>query len=205
MRQHESYLLEASADDSRAVPSHESFIEKRAFFDRRLLPLLDFESSRETIDVSKLMLKHHVLRAGATTDLPLGAGDGRKIDPISGAGAGQVNEKIKARLAEIIARLNDLFGGDLSDNDRVTYAFSVIKGKLLESEKLRQQAANNTKEQFAASPDLNRELLEAIMDALDAHTAMSTQALNSEEVRQGLKEILLTHAELWEELRKPSA
>jgi type I restriction enzyme, R subunit len=39
----------------------------------------------------------------------------------------------------------------------------VIKGKLLESKKLQQQATNNTKEQFANSPDLNRKLLNAIM------------------------------------------
>jgi type I restriction enzyme R subunit len=39
----------------------------------------------------------------------------------------------------------------------------VIKGKLLESETLRQQATNNTKEQFVNSPDLQTELLNAIM------------------------------------------
>ena len=44
---------------------------------------------------------------------------------------------------------------------------------------MRQQATSNTKEQFANSPDLKTELLNAIMGALDAHTLMSTQALNS--------------------------
>ena len=34
-------------------------------------------------------------------------------------------------------------------------------------------------QQFATSPDLNTELLNAIMGALDAHNAMSTRALNS--------------------------
>ena len=68
---------------------------------------------------------------------------------------------------------------------------NVIKGKLLESEKLQQQASNNTKEQFANSPDLNAELLNAIMGALDAHNAMSTQALNSDTVRRGMRDILL--------------
>lgn len=37
--------------------------------------------------------------------------------------------------------------------------------------------------------------------ALDAHTSMSTQALNSEVVRRGLKDILLDHAGLYEALR----
>ena len=79
-----------------------------------------------------------------------------------------------------------------------------VAGKLLESGTLRQQAANNTKEQFANSPDLKTELLNAIMGALDAHTAMSTQALNSPRVQSGLKDILLDHAGLWEALREQS-
>jgi type I restriction enzyme, R subunit len=78
---------------------------------------------------------------------------------------------------------------------------SVLKGKLLASEVLRQQAANNTKEQFAASPDLRSELLSAIMGALDAHTSMSTQALYSVDVQRGLTDILLNYAGLYEALR----
>ena len=91
-----------------------------------------------------------------------------------------MQEKEKALLDEIIEKVNDLFEGDLTDQDKLVYVNNVIKGKLLESETLRQQAANNTKEQFANSPDLDSELLNAIMGALDAHTAMSTQALNSD-------------------------
>jgi hypothetical protein len=68
-----------------------------------------------------------------------------------------------------------------------------------------QQAASNSKEQFANSPDLPRELVGALISALDAHTAMSTQALNSESVRRGLLEILLNHADLYESLRARAA
>ena len=67
-----------------------------------------------------------------------------------------------------------------------------------------QQAASNSKEQFANSPDLNGALLHAIMDALDAHTTMSTQALGSERVRAGLKDIRLGPAQLYEALRAKS-
>jgi type I restriction enzyme, R subunit len=74
--------------------------------------------------------------------------------------------------------------------------------KLLESEVLKQQAANNTKEQFANSPDLKTELMNAIIGALDAHTAMSSQALESERVREGLKDVLLGPARLYENLRQ---
>jgi len=40
------------------------------------------------------------------------------------------------------------------------------------------------------------------MGALDAHNAMSTQALNSSSVQSGMKDILLNHAGLWETLRE---
>ena len=63
------------------------------------------------------------------------------------------------------------------------------------------QAQNNSKEQFANSPNLNEELMNAIMDALTAHTTMSKQALDSEKVRQGLKDVLLGPAKLYEALR----
>ncbi|MEO8655906.1 MAG: hypothetical protein ABI409_17400 [Ramlibacter sp.] len=106
-------------------------------------------------------------------------------------GSGSVQEKEKARLAEIIDKVNDLFEGDLSDDDRLVYVNNVIKGKLLESEVLAQQANNNTKEQFSNSPDLAQELLGAIMDALEAHSTMSRQALDSIKVRNGMKDVLL--------------
>lgn len=113
--------------------------------------------------------------------------------------------QLQARLREIIEKVNGLFDGELTDDDKLVYVNNVIKGKLLESLTLQQQAASNTKEQFASSPDLKAELLNAIMGALDAHTTMSTQALNSATVRDGMKDILLNHAALWETLRDRAA
>ena len=43
--------------------------------------------------------------------------------------------------------------------------------------------------------------MNAIRDALTAHTTMSKQALDSEKVRQGLKDVLLGPAKLYEALR----
>jgi hypothetical protein len=48
-------------------------------------------------------------------------------------------------------------------------------------------------------------LLNAIMGALDAHTTMSTRALNSEAVQLGIKDILINNAGLYETLRAKSA
>lgn len=180
-------------------------LEKRAIFYKRLLPLLEFGRERDGIDLSKVVLTHHNLKNKGRQAMPLNDGEKPKLDPITESGSGSVQEKEKAQLAEIIQKVNDLFQGELTDQDKLVYVNNVIKGKLLESETLRQQAANNSKEQFANSPDLKTELLNAIMGALDAHTLMSTQALNSPTVQNGMKDILLNHAGLWESLRDKTA
>ena len=176
-------------------------IEKRSIFYRRLLPLLEFGRERDDVDLSGVLLTHHSLRNKGKRDLPLD-GKGEKLKPLTETGSGEVRDKQKALLAEIIAKVNDLFEGDLTEDDKLIYVNNVIKGKLLESNILMEQAANNTKEQFANSPDLAKEILNAVMDALTAHTSMSKQALESEQVRHGLRDILLDHTGLYEELRQ---
>jgi len=111
-------------------------------------------------------------------------------------------------LSSFIWSVADLLRGDYKQSEygKVILPFTVLRRLdcVLEATKdaiLRQQAANNTREQFANSPDLKTELLNAIMAALDAHTVMSRQALNSELVRSGLRDVLLDHVGLYEALR----
>jgi type I restriction enzyme R subunit len=176
-------------------------VESRYIFYRRLLPLLEFDREREEIDLSKVILTHHNLKNRGKQGMPLGEGENPKLPPLTEAGSGTVQEKEKARLAEIIAKVNDLFEGELTEDDKLVYVNNVIKGKLLESHTLVQQASNNSKEQFANSPDLAKGILDAIMDAFSAHSTMSKQALESEKVRSGLKDVLLGPAQLYEALR----
>jgi type I restriction enzyme R subunit len=180
-------------------------VEKRAIFFKRLLPLLDFGREREGVDLSRVKLTHHRLSDQGTRRLGLGGGQGEQLAPMSEAGAGVIQEKERALLNEIIQKVNDLFVGELTEDDKLVYVNNVLKGKLLESDLLVEQASNNTKEQFANSPDLAAELLNAIMDALAAHTTMSKQALDSERVRTGLKDTLLGPAQLYEALRAKAA
>ena len=177
-------------------------IEKRSIFFKRLLPLLDFGREREGVDLSKVTLTHHKLKRQGDSSLTLGEADGEyKLDPMTEPGTGQVQDKDKIKLSAIVQKVNDLFEGELTEDDKLVYVNNVLMGKLLESDLLMQQAANNSKEQFANSPDLSSELMNAIMDAFEAHSTMSKQAIDSDKVRQGLKHILLGPAELYEALR----
>jgi type I restriction enzyme R subunit len=180
-------------------------LEKRAIFYKHLVRLLKFGQERDEVDLSQVVLTHHTLKDRGKQPMPLNGGEYPQLDPLTEIGSGAVQEKKKAYLSEIIEKVNDLFKGELTDNDKLVYVNNVIKGKLLESPTLAKQAANNTKEQFASSPDLKQEIMNAIISALDAHTEMSTQALNSEDVRNGIREILIGSAGLYESLRKQSA
>ena len=180
-------------------------VEKRSIFFRLLHPLLTFGREREGVDLSALKLAAYTIKNMGDPSLNLGTGDAVKIDPTNEMGTGAVQDKTKIALAELIAKVNDLFEGDLTPGDKLVYVNDVIKGKLMESEKLAEQAANNTKEQFANSPDLAKEIMGAVMDALAAHTAMSKQALGSEQLRADMKDVLLGAGKLWEGLREKVA
>jgi len=180
-------------------------VEKRSIFFRLLYPLLTYGREREGVDLSALKLTAYTIKSIGDPTLNLGTGDQVKIDPTDEGGSGEVQDKAKIALSELIAKVNDLFEGDLTPGDKLVYVNDVIKGKLMESEKLAEQAANNTKEQFANSPDLAKEIMGAVMDALSAHTAMSKQALESEQLRADMKDVLLGAGKLWEGLREKAA
>ncbi len=179
--------------------------EKRAIFYKYLLRLLKFGREREGVDLSQLILTHHNLKGCGKQKMSLSGEDIPALQPLAEAGSGKVNDKEKAYLSEIIEKVNDLFTGELSENDKLVYVNDVLKGKLMESKTLQKQAASNSKEQFVNSPDLKKELVNAIIDALGAHSTMSSQALNSEQVQDGLKEILIGPSKLYESLREVSA
>ena len=175
-----------------------SSLEKRALFYKRLLPLLEFEREVNTVDLSKVVLTHHHLRNLGQRDLALG---GTKPLPPTKPGEGSVQEKEKALLSQIISKLNDLFQGELTDEDKITYVGTVIKNKLLNSEKLQRQAASNTKEQFSSSPDLMPEQLDAVISSLDAHQSMSAQVVNDQTLQRRMLELLLNNFNLYEDLK----
>jgi type I restriction enzyme R subunit len=177
--------------------------EKLYLFAKMLLPLLTYGREREGVDLSALKLTHHKMRDLGQQKLNLGGGDAPNapLTPVTETGSGQVQDKHKMRLAEIIQAINDLFEGEVTEGDAVAYVDGVLKTKLLESDTLRAQAAANTKEQFANSPSLQDELMKAIMDAMAAHQSMSKQALGSENVQARILGTLLGPGALWEMLR----
>lgn len=175
--------------------------EKRAIFFKHLVRLLKFGREREEVDLSEITMTHHTVKNKGKRNLGLSDEDAPKLDPITEAGSGSVQEKQKALLSEIIEQLNDLFGADTTDGDQLSYANTVAE-KALESETLQKQAANNSKEQFANSPDLSTEIMDAIIESMDVQAELSKRAIDSPQIRAGLQRILLERLGLYEKLRE---
>jgi type I restriction enzyme R subunit len=115
-------------------------------------------------------------------------------------GSGKVHDKEMAILKEIVACVNDLFEG-VMDGDQVAFVSHVLKDKLMESEDLAEQARHNIKAQFANSPTLMDEMVNAIVASMEAHKTIGEQALSSAKIRKGLVDILLGPAVLYDSLR----
>ena len=179
-------------------------IEKRQLFFKHLLPLIEFGREREGVDLSRLELVRYKLKDKGTRDLPLANGEYPKLPPMNATGSGQVQEKEKLYLSQIVEKVNELFGADTTDGDKLSWLNSQ-REKLLESEVLAQQAANNTKEQFASSPDLTRVFIDALIDSHSAQSNLSLQALNSEQIQREVINLLLGPARLYEALRGQSS
>jgi type I restriction enzyme R subunit len=176
--------------------------EKLYLFAKMLLPLLDYGRDRDGIDLSALKLTHHRMLDLGQQKLNLDVGSSAEpLAPVKETGSGQVQDKTKLRLTAIIAAINDLFEGDLTEGDAVAFV-ETIKSKMMEAPVLQAQAAANKKEQFLNSPNLQDELMKSLIDAMAAHQTMSKQALNSENVRARLMTVLLGPGELWEGLRE---
>ena len=161
-------------------------IEKRAIFFKRLLPLLEFGRRREGIDLSKVVLTHHRLKDQGSGVWRWASRGDYRLQPMTEPGGGQVQDKEGAAVGDRRQGQRPV-RGELTDDDKLVYVNHVLKGKLLESDLLRQQGGQQRKEQFANSPDLAHEILNAVMDALAAHTTMNKQALDSDRVRSGLE------------------
>jgi type I restriction enzyme R subunit len=158
-------------------------IEKWAIFFKLLHPLLNFGREREGVDLSALRLTAFTIKDMGKPKLILGAGDAVKIEPTcesgSGIGAGRTEDPV----AGADSAVQRLVRRRPVTRRQAGLCQQRKASKLPESEVLIEQARSNSKEQFTNSPDLAKEMLNAIMDALAAHGTMSKQALNSPKPR----------------------
>ncbi|MEE5053279.1 hypothetical protein V2J84_06305 [Pseudomonas alliivorans] len=106
-------------------------------------------------------------------------GETRELYGITDNGLCDARDLEKKYLTELIEKLNNAFGKDITDTDQVAFAVHV-------AEKLRgvviAQVQNNTMDQ-AMKADLPSKAIQAIACAMSSHTRMATKLLSDESTR----------------------
>lgn len=166
-------------------------LEQRAIVFRLLLPLLATERlGEDAIDLSGVRLTHYRLRDQGARRLNLKeGGEDFALAPPGEVGSAEGRDPLRAQLAEIIQRMNDLFEGELSEADMIGLV-THISERMIANPTLAQQAQHNSKEQFALG-DFPRVMLDEVIGGMDSYQAMIAQVLGNERVRAGFAAVLL--------------
>ncbi len=177
---------------SQIVNFADTDLEKRSIFLKHLLPMLRLDRDQVRVDLSAVLMTHYNLRNKGQSDIALtkDTADG-KLSPLNEIGGGVAKDPAKEKLSEIIQTMNTLFEGELTEADLLNYA-NHIRDKMLESTLLAEQADANEIDQFGASPDFEKVMMKAVVDAFKSHKSMSEQVLKKDSVKEGLNELLLS-------------
>jgi type I restriction enzyme R subunit len=175
---------------SQIVPYNDSDLEKLYTFGKNLMPRIADNSGGSSIMEldSDVRLTHYRLQKLGEQTLDLASGEVVKLLPASDAGTGKPISDEQKQLAEIVAKMNDLFSGNLTEADMVGYV-TTIKGKLLENEALAEQAANNSEQQFAMG-NFKDILSDIILEGQEAHNTIADQLLKDDRVLASMQGML---------------
>lgn len=166
-------------------------LESRSIFYRLLIPLIRDVHNGLPVDLSGVVLTHYQLRGQTLRTLALQAAtDEDALSPLSAVGSGVPRDPEQARLSEIVQQMNMLFEGELTEADLLNYA-NHIRDRMLLSDRLREQATTNNREQFALSRDFENELSSAVIDGLESYNEMATQVMRNDQTRRGFAKLLV--------------
>jgi len=136
----------------------------------------------DQVDLAGLMLTHYRLRKDGELGGVAGeAGPTPHLDPMTENGMRDPKDREKAYLADLVEKLNNAFGAEISDTDKVALAVHVSE-KLRGDEVVMAQVENNTKAQ-AMKANLPQAAVQIIVGAMQSHQAMATKLLSDESTR----------------------
>jgi len=134
----------------------------------------------EEIDITGLTLTHFKLLHKGESGGGLTERKGT-LNPNQGKGGRDPKDRERAYLAELIQKLNEAFGKDVSDQDKVAFAVQISE-KLRANETVMDQVRNNPLDQ-AMKADLPAAATKAIVEAMGSHQSMSKRLLGDEVTR----------------------
>ncbi|HEX8610731.1 MAG TPA: type I restriction endonuclease subunit R, partial [Telluria sp.] len=135
----------------------------------------------EQVDLGDLTLTHYKASAGQTLTGLMNVAQVPELYGITDNGLRDARDREKKYLSELIERLNDAFGKDISDKDKVAFAVHVSE-KLRDDLIVMAQVRNNSCEQ-AMKANLPAATVAAIVAAIGTHQSMATRLLSDDATR----------------------
>jgi len=157
-------------------PSIEAFASYARLLRKRLKG-----ATPEEVDISGLQLTHYRIIGQGEQNTDISACEPAPLKPNTGTGGRDPQDRERAYLAELIRKLNDAFGQDVTEQDKVAFAVQISE-KLRNNEKVMDQVRNNPMDQ-AMKADLPAAATKAIVAAMGSHQKMSKQLLGDETTR----------------------
>ncbi|MCV2362488.1 DEAD/DEAH box helicase family protein [Paucibacter sp. DJ1R-11] len=142
----------------------------------------------EHVDLGDLTLTHYRITKDGELNGVSKAGATPYLDPITDNGLREARDRDKAYLSELIERLNQAFGKDVSDADQVALAVHVSE-KLRANASVMDQVHNNPRDQ-AMKAKLPSAAVQAIVGAMNSHSTLATRLLSDEEGRKAFLDVV---------------
>jgi len=171
---------------SQIMPFQDVELEKLYSFGRFLLtklPKVDY-TERLKLD-NEVALEYYRLQKIAEGDLVLQVQGEYGLGPVTEAGISRPKDE-KDKLSNIISLLNEKYGFDFTDQDRLY--FEQIEQALYEDEDLRIRAKNNPIENFKYAFD--EVFIQTLIDRMDANQEIFDKIMVNSEFKQDIKEWL---------------
>ena len=161
---------------SQIVSYNDRELEMLFAFGKNLMPRLIAHGSADPLMLDDdVQLTHYRLQKLGERKLDLESGDVVPLKGVSEAGTGIAVDDERKKLSEIVAKMNDLFSGEISEADFLGVV-TTWKGHLLADETLAEQAKANTEEQFAMG-SFKDAFMDVVIDAQDAQNNIADQML----------------------------
>ncbi|TQE99480.1 MAG: type I restriction endonuclease subunit R [Spiribacter salinus] len=162
-------------------------LEALCVFAKHLHPLLRIDRlEQDEIDLSELALTHYRLTKRQEQRLQLEVEDEKgeyRLGSITSVGSGKPHDPDKKRLSEIIERLNDLFGAEVSDEDKLHFARGVAD-RIQRDEAVMAEVTRNSRQQVMHGQFPQR-VTDIVLDAMTDNEKLSMEILDDREKARG--------------------
>jgi type I restriction enzyme R subunit len=144
----------------------------------------------DEIDLSAVILSHYSLRAKRTQDLKLKEdAQGYGLQGISAVGSAKAREEKKDFLSHILEQLNDLFGTEVTDGDKLDW-LQGMASKIAENQPLMEQVRNNSRDAIMLG-DFPKAVDAAVIERMDTQNGMSLDYLSRPDAANRIQSLLL--------------